>query len=98
MSNEADHLDTARQRAKEYRRSKQAPKARRSKFHDTTLNGHQPTRERESAVHLTDVGNGRRLVQRYGRDLRHCHLWGKWSVWDGRRWAVDESGRVELLA
>ena len=46
----------------------------------------------------TDQGNGERLVARHGQDLRYCHLWGKWLVWDGRRWAVDDTAEVERRA
>jgi putative DNA primase/helicase len=41
--------------------------------------------------HRTDVGNGERLVGRAGRDLRYCHPWSQWLVWDGRRWKVDDT-------
>jgi len=47
---------------------------------------------------LTDMGNAERLKSRYGRDLRYCPTWGQWLIWDGRRWAEDQLGRVELLA
>lgn len=30
--------------------------------------------------------------------LRYCHPWGKWLVWDGRRWKRDDGGTVESLA
>jgi len=47
---------------------------------------------------LTDTGNAERLVARHGEDLRYVHLWGKWLVWDGRRWAIDETGEIERRA
>ena len=47
---------------------------------------------------LHDVGNGERLVTRYGRDLRYCHPWGKWLVWDSVRWAVDATDEVTRRA
>ncbi|MEV7150492.1 phage/plasmid primase, P4 family [Streptomyces sp. NPDC093084] len=37
----------------------------------------------------TDLGNGRRLRDLYGQDLRHAPGWG-WLTWDGRRWTRDE--------
>lgn len=46
----------------------------------------------------TDQGNGERLVARHGQDLRYCRLWGKWLVWDGQRWAVDDTAEVERRA
>jgi putative DNA primase/helicase len=49
-------------------------------------------------VHLTDVGNGRRLVARHGQDLRYCERLGGWLAWDGRRWAADENGEVARRA
>jgi putative DNA primase/helicase len=42
----------------------------------------------------TDLGNAERLVARHGEDLRFCYPWGKWLVWDGRRWHLDASGEV----
>ncbi|MEU2070426.1 phage/plasmid primase, P4 family [Streptomyces anulatus] len=34
----------------------------------------------------TDLGNGRRLRDLHGDDMRHASGWG-WLTWDGRRWA-----------
>jgi len=45
----------------------------------------------------TDLGNAERLVARHGRDLRYCQALG-WFVWDGGRWAPDETGEVERRA
>lgn len=45
----------------------------------------------------TDVGNAHRLVAAHGQDLRYVARWG-WHVWDGRRWAKDDLGRVYELA
>ncbi len=42
----------------------------------------------------TDTGNAERLVARHSRDLRFCHAWGKWLVWDGRRWAEDATAEI----
>lgn len=55
--------------------------------------GHAPQR-----FHCTDLGNAERLVAAYGDDLRYCYPWGRWLVWDGQRWRVDESGSVEAMA
>jgi putative DNA primase/helicase len=44
--------------------------------------------------HRTDLGNAKRLVARHGRDIRYCFSWGKWLVWDGRRWTEDDTGEV----
>lgn len=48
--------------------------------------------------HATDLGNAKRLVERHGADLRYCQARNSWLVWDGRRWAWDESGETERRA
>jgi putative DNA primase/helicase len=45
-------------------------------------------------LHLTDLGNARRFVQRHGSDVRFCHPWQRWLVWNGRRWVPDQTGEV----
>jgi putative DNA primase/helicase len=50
------------------------------------------------AFNRTDLGNAARLVHRHGRNLRYCWLWGKWLVWDGKRWVKDDTGEVYRLA
>ncbi len=47
---------------------------------------------------LTDTGNAERLVARYGENLHYCYAWGRWLVWDGKRWKCDEGGEVDRLA
>jgi putative DNA primase/helicase len=42
----------------------------------------------------TDYGNAERLAARHGHDLRYCHPWGQWLVWDGRRWCPDDTGEI----
>jgi putative DNA primase/helicase len=42
-------------------------------------------------VNLTDLGNARRVVLDHGQDLRYCHPWKSWLVWDGTRWRPDEA-------
>jgi hypothetical protein len=44
--------------------------------------------------HPTDMGKAQRLIEAYGDRLRHCWPWNKWLVWDGIRWALDDSGTV----
>jgi putative DNA primase/helicase len=41
----------------------------------------------------SDLGNAERLVGRYGDQLRYVPEWG-WCVWDGARWAKDETRQV----
>jgi P4 family phage/plasmid primase-like protien len=50
------------------------------------------------AFNLTDLGNARRFVHRHGANVRYCYPWGKWLVFDGRRWKPDDTGAVGRLA
>jgi putative DNA primase/helicase len=45
----------------------------------------------------TDQGNGERLVDLFGRDLRFVPAWG-WVHYDGARWTRDHSGEVGRMA
>lgn len=51
-----------------------------------------------TGFNLTDMGNGKRLVARHGRDLLYCYARNRWLVWDGKRWAIDQTGEVERRA
>jgi putative DNA primase/helicase len=55
----------------------------------TTTNGHTLI---DDPYNCTELGNAKRLVQRYGARLHYCFPWKKWFVWDGRRWQVDQHG------
>jgi len=46
----------------------------------------------------TDTGNAERLVEGHGANLRYCYPWGKWLVYDGKRWCVDDKGAVMRMA
>jgi P4 family phage/plasmid primase-like protien len=48
----------------------------------------------EPDLHLTELGNAQRLVRRHGKDMRFCHPWDGWLVWDGRRWQPDQTAEV----
>ena len=43
---------------------------------------------------ITELSNAQRLVKQHGPELRFCHAWNKWLVWDGRRWSLDNTGEV----
>jgi putative DNA primase/helicase len=45
-----------------------------------------------------DDGNARRLIALHGHELRYCHDFKKWLIYDGRRWALDTTGRARQLA
>lgn len=47
---------------------------------------------------LTEGGNASRLERLCGDDMKYCHAFKKWYVWDGKRWNVDNSGASMRLA
>ncbi len=49
-------------------------------------------------LNCTDLGNAERLVRRHGVNLRFCHPWNKWLVWDGKRWRIDNTAAVKRKA
>ncbi len=55
-------------------------------------------REGRGVYLCTDTGNAERLADRHGADLRYCYPWGKWLVYDGTRWRIDDQGAVVRLA
>lgn len=48
--------------------------------------------------HYTDLGNATYMAQRHGQDIKYVPTWGVWLVWDGTRWAKDETGYILELA
>ncbi|WP_019560798.1 phage/plasmid primase, P4 family [Caldimonas manganoxidans] len=51
----------------------------------------------EPSVWATDDALALTFTARYAEDWRYCSAWGKWLVWDGRRWQVDETLLVHHL-
>jgi putative DNA primase/helicase len=59
----------------------------------------EPERDRHGRQYaLTDSWNAERLVAQHGQDLRYCSPLKAWLIWDGRRWARDETGEVKRRA
>ncbi len=48
--------------------------------------------------HPADMGNAKRFATQHADNVRFVHAWGEWLVWNGQRWAKDETGEVERLA
>jgi putative DNA primase/helicase len=55
----------------------------------------QPTEaEKAERDHEADLANARWLVHMHGDRMRYVMPWKKWLIWDGTRWAVDDTGQV----
>ena len=50
------------------------------------------------STETNDTANGKRLVHKHGSNIRYVWPWQQWLVWDGTRWKIDDSGKVERLA
>lgn len=46
----------------------------------------------------TDLGNAERFIEDNGHNVRYLPAWKKWLVWNGKRWAVDETLEVQKMA
>lgn len=53
---------------------------------------------RTSPAKKTDLGNAQRMAARYQEVVRFVRATDTWHVWDGTRWAPDETGAVDRLA
>lgn len=45
-----------------------------------------------------DLGNSERFVYYFGDNLKYCFPFKSWFVWNGRRWTLDEKGKVKEYA
>jgi putative DNA primase/helicase len=63
-----------------------------------SVNGHGSAARLRQAYLCTDTGNAERLRDRHGADLRYCHPWNRWLVYDGASYRVDDRGAVVALA
>ena len=51
-----------------------------------------------ATFNLTDYGNAERLAARYGSQIRFDTASRRWYMWDGRRWAPDNTLEIERMA
>ncbi len=62
----------------------------------------QPTREAlpedTPKFDFGDLGNSQRFNYYFGLNLKYCYLFKSWYVWDDKRWAVDDKGKVKEYA
>jgi putative DNA primase/helicase len=49
----------------------------------------------EGPINMTEVGNARRLIQAYGKNIRFCVDDDLWRLYDGNLWVVDKEKLVK---
>lgn len=59
--------------------------------------GAYDSRKTSDDLRLTELGVAERFVQEHGEDVRFCHQSREWFVWDGMRFAPDQTAAVNRL-
>jgi putative DNA primase/helicase len=55
-------------------------------------------KQEQEHIRPTDLWNCEMLVRKWGSKLHFVHNWGKWILWDGKRWAPDTTGKIYQYA
>lgn len=55
-------------------------------------NGSRPGLDNIRNEPATDGGNAQRLIRLHQNNIKHCHTFKKWMIWDGHRWKIDGDG------
>ena len=55
------------------------------------------TPTQEASVWATDDALALAFTTHYAEDWRYCAAWGKWLLWEGRRWHADDTLLVQHL-
>jgi putative DNA primase/helicase len=64
----------------------------------TVIRGGAEAAPAKKAFQVSDIGNAERFVARHGENVRYVPAWGKWLLWDGKRWSTDETRGIYRLA
>lgn len=63
-----------------------------------TVADYEVEQAKRLAYALTDAGNGERLSDYIEDKAVYVADWGRWAVWDGKRWVRNKTGRVANMA
>jgi len=75
------------------------PKVVPAEIEEMTTTGEHDKSDKKPKFHnTTDLGNAERLVAQHGDKIRYSFAWTKWLVWDGKRWRIDDNGKILRLA
>src|SRR5690242_1771173 len=56
-----------------------------------------PTIDITQPEQRTELANAQRFIELHGDKLRYCPPWGKWLIWTGTHWQIDDGCQVEAL-
>lgn len=54
--------------------------------------------ESDKTLALTDIGNGQRLVSRFGHEIRYIPQIDKWTVYETGKWKLEDKMQVTTMA
>ena len=57
-----------------------------------------PKVEEAAAPSRSEMAIGDEFIRRHGANVRFVSKWGRWYIWDGKRWAEDESLKIFSMA
>lgn len=101
LSHAGDYGKAASELARQGYGEKRAPRSSRQSAPRAETSGalarSVPAASQAREYNRTDAGHAARIVDTYGEILRYCHAWGKWLVWDGKRWVSDEKGESVVV-
>ena len=52
----------------------------------------------EIAPEFSDDDLALRFARAHAETVRYVDVWGKWYIWDGERWAIDDTRKAFDLA
>lgn len=52
----------------------------------------------EGIDYATENGVAQAFTHHFEQDVRYCAVWGKWLIWNGKRWEIDVMMKVKHLA
>lgn len=63
-------------------------------YRNTAVADFASTAEKPKYFNRTDAGNAELLAHTCGDQIRFCFEYGKWLIFDGKRWATDEANQI----
>ncbi len=50
--------------------------------------------DKDAQYGFTDLGNAERFLRDHSLHVRYCFKWESWLIWDGKRWAIDDTAEL----
>ena len=70
----------------------------RKKFQDLGIDLPKPRLVNFNFYNLSDTGNALRFVAQHKENIRYCHEYRQWYLWDTLRWRPDRTCQIRKRA